>query len=99
TMLGHLVTLFLRIPGATLDTMRDVLLEPERFIEHIVKLPDVDREYFQTEFMGTKGKNALTATKEAMRQRLNAMRAGPLGAMFRTQHNKINMRKFIDDGA
>ena len=93
-MLSYIVELCFVIPGATIQTIVDILkpngLEPYR--EYLDEVDQTCRDYFETSF--TPRSQSTTVTKEALTRRLMGMLRNPtFRRMFLNERGKFNMAK------
>jgi len=90
-----LAQLMLAIPGATIHTLRDLLIDAEPFSEHIQKLPATARGFFETQFF-TRGYNA---TREQILRRLYGVLQNPsFERMFASPQNRLDLFDVLNEG-
>jgi hypothetical protein len=95
--LKFLIRLCLTIPGATLLTLRDLLLPKglEKHMEHVMKLPDTARMFFLTEYDA----KDLTQTKQQIQRRIYTILEDPtLERVFSNAKTRFNMAQALDGG-
>ncbi|MEJ6011420.1 hypothetical protein [Novosphingobium aquae] len=83
------------IPGATLDTMRQILEEngAQKYQEYFPQLPPIARSFFETEF---NDKRAYGETKSGVLRRLySLLENDAFAAMFTSPENKLNLEREI----
>ena len=88
--------LMLEIPGATLETLRDVIENGERYQSHIDQLDHSAREFFRTQFFGKE----FDDTKQQLLRRLwGVLSNATLSTMFNSPVNKIDLYSAMQDGS
>jgi len=97
-MLSYIVELCFVIPGATIQTIVDIL-KPNGLDDYKEYLDDVDqtcRDYFETTF--TPKSQGTNVTKEALTRRLMGMLRNPtFRRMFLNERGKFNMAKELEN--
>ena len=101
-MIEYLVQLGLQIEGATIDTVRRMLMLPKADFHKeygpTLERPDVDevvRDYFLHSFHA----QSMSVTREAVMRRIMGMLKNPtFRKMFQAKTNSFNMKKEIDAG-
>ena len=92
----YVARLMLAIPNATLDTLRDVIEDGEKYQEHIDKLDRQSRDFFRTQFFGS---TEFKDTKKQILRRLwGILSIGPLSGMFNSPVNKIDLSAELQEG-
>ena len=92
---GFLAELMLAIPGATIHTLRDLLIDASPFMEHIASLPATARGFFETQFF-EKGYNA---TREQILRRLYGVLQNPsFERMFASPQNRLDLFDVLNNG-
>lgn len=90
-----LVQLMLAIPGATIHTLRDLLIDASPFMPYVAKLPDTARGFFETQFF-SKG---YAPTREQVLRRLYGVLQNPsFERMFATPHNRLDLFDTLNSG-
>jgi len=88
TMFRYLGQLLLEIPGATFDTLRDVLEDGEKYQPHIDRLDIAAQQFFATQFAGSEFEDV----KKQLLWRLWGIRSmRSLADMFNSPKNKIDL--------
>lgn len=99
-MIEYLVQLAMVIPGATIDTVRQMLVAPKgeflkMFEEPLGKVDEIVRDYFVHSF-NPQGQNV---TKEAVTRRIMGMLKNPtFRRMYQNKRNKFNMQWELEAG-
>lgn len=99
-MIEYLVQLAMVIPGATIDTVRQMLVAPKgeflkTFEEPLGKVDEIVRDYFVHTF-NPQGQNV---TKEAVTRRIMGMMKNPtFRRMYQNKRNKFNMQWELEAG-
>ena len=90
-----LAQLMLEIPGATIHTLRDLLIDASPFMEHISRLPDTARGFFETQFFG----KGYSATREQILRRLYGVLQNPsFERMFAQPRNRLDLFDVLNNG-
>lgn len=87
--------LMLIIPNATLDTLRDVLENGERYTSHIDQLDYASREFFSTQFFD---KEFDDTKKQILRRLWGVLSNATLSAMFNSPVNKVDLGAELQRG-
>jgi hypothetical protein len=92
-----LACLLVAVPGATINTLRDFLREPQKVVPYIDKLEGSARDFFETDFF-SKG---FDETRQQIRNRLNGVlsKSRVLERMFSNKENKINIFDAMNRGS
>ena len=90
-----LAQLMLAIPGATIHTLRDLLIDASPFMGYVAKLPDTARSFFETQFF----ERGYTATREQILRRLYGVLQNPsFERMFASPQNRLDLFPVLNDG-
>lgn len=90
-----LVQLMLAIPGATIHTLRDLLIDASPFMPYVARLPDTARGFFETQFF-SKG---YAPTREQVLRRLYGVLQNPsFERMFAIPHNRLDLFDTLNSG-
>lgn len=88
TMFRYVAQLLLEIPGATLDTMRDVLEDGEKYQSQIDRLDYAAQRFFATQFFGGELEEA---KKQVLWRLWGILSNRALADMFNSPKNKIDL--------
>lgn len=90
-----LAQLMLSIPGATIHTLRDLLIDASPYMDYVAKLPDTARGFFETQFFG-RGYNQ---TREQILRRLYGVLQNPsFERMFASPQNRLDLFETLNAG-
>ncbi len=90
-----LAQLMLAIPGATIHTLRDLLIDASPFMAHIAELPDTARGFFETQFF----ERGYNATREQILRRLYGVLQNPsFERMFASPQNRLDLFDVLNEG-
>jgi len=90
-----LAQLMLAIPGATIHTLRDLLIDASPYMVHIATLPDVARSFFETQFF----EHGYKATREQILRRLyGVLQNGSFERMFASPQNRLDLFPVLNEG-
>lgn len=90
-----LAQLMLAIPGATIHTLRDLLIDASPFMQHVAQLPDTARSFFETQFF----ERGYTATREQILRRLYGVLQNPsFERMFASPKNRLDLFPILNEG-
>lgn len=90
-----LAQLMLSIPGATIHTLRDLLIDASPYMQYVEKLPATSRDFFETQFFqhGYKG------TREQILRRLYGVLQNPsFERMFASPKNRLDLFDVLNTG-
>ena len=77
------------IPGATVETIIEVMKDPRKFEKYFPKLGKAELAMLTEEKVDQR-------TKDTLRARVRSMQTGKFGRMFTAAENKIKLRQWID---
>lgn len=90
-----LAQLMLTIPGSTIHTLRELLIDASPFAEHISKLPNTARGFFETQFF----ERGYNATREQILRRLYGVLQNPsFERMFASPQNLLDLFDVLNEG-
>ncbi len=90
-----LAQLMLEIPGSTIHTLRDLLIDSAPYMEHVAKLPATARSFFETQFFG----QGYRATREQILRRLYGVLQNPsFERMFASPQNRLDLFPVLNNG-
>ncbi len=90
-----LAQLMLAIPGATIHTLRDLLIDASPFMPHVAELPATARSFFETQFF----EHGYKATREQILRRLYGVLQNPsFERMFASPQNRLDLFPVLNDG-
>lgn len=95
--LRYLIRLCLTIPGATLLTLRDLLMKDgfQQYQQYVNQLPETARIFFQQQFLA----KDLASTREQLQRRVFTILENPtLERMFSSPVTKLRMSEALDEG-
>lgn len=91
----YIARLMLEIPGATIQTLRELMEDGRPFKAHMEKLDGSARHFFQSEFFST----GFAATKKQILRRLWGVLSNPVfERMFSNTQNKIDIFDALNSG-
>lgn len=101
TAVTYLLKLMRAIPGATIETLKDVMEEPaksldsSRYAQTIAGLDRITQDFFRNQFFE---KSAMGGTRQQVARRLYTILGNPVFVtMFAAKQNRFNARRAIDD--
>lgn len=90
-----LAQLMLAIPGATIHTLRDLLIDASPFMGYVAELPGTARSFFETQFF----ERGYNATREQILRRLYGVLQNPsFERMFASPQNKLDLFPVLNNG-
>ncbi|GJM03115.1 MAG: hypothetical protein DHS20C08_16160 [Rhodomicrobium sp.] len=90
-----LAQLMLAIPGATIHTLRDLLVDASPFMGYVSELPSTARSFFETQFF----ERGYTATREQILRRLYGVLQNPsFERMFASPKNRLDLFPVLNEG-
>ena len=90
-----LAQLMLSIPGSTIHTLRDLLIDASPYMQHVAKLPDTARGFFETQFFA----HGYKATREQILRRLYGVLQNPsFERMFASPKNRLDLFDTLNGG-
>ncbi len=90
-----LAQLMLAIPGATIHTLRDLLIDASPFMGYVAELPGTARSFFETQFF----ERGYNATREQILRRLYGVLQNPsFERMFASPQNKLDLFPVLNEG-
>ena len=91
----YLARLMLDIPGANIQTLRELMEDASPFQQYIDRLTGTTRAFFKSEFED----RSFNATKQQIRRRLYGILSNPtFERMFSNQRNKLDIKTALDAG-
>ena len=101
TAVTYLLKLMRAIPGATIETLKDVMEEPVKSLEQsryrdtILGLDRITQDFFRNQFFD---KAAMGATRQQVARRLYTILGNPkFVAMFAARENRFSARQAMED--
>ncbi len=90
-----LAQLMLAIPGATIHTLRDLLVDASPYMTHVSRLPDTARSFFETQFF----EHGYKATREQILRRLyGVLQNSSFERMFASPQNRLDLFPVLNNG-
>ena len=90
-----LAQLMLAIPGSTIHTLRDLLIDATPYMDHVAKLPATARGFFETQFFA----HGYKATREQILRRLYGVLQNPsFERMFASTNNRLDLFNVLNEG-
>jgi len=90
-----LAQLMLAIPGATIHTLRDLLIDASPFMGYVSELPSTARSFFETQFF----ERSYAATREQILRRLYGVLQNPsFERMFASPENRLDLFPVLNEG-
>lgn len=101
TLFSNVLTLATSIPNATIETVRQILLDgwKKDFEKYVMRLPRRTQEFFTKEQFDGKGDAGYSGTKKELLWRIDLLLRNPyMDAMLQTPNTGIDFTKLLDSG-
>ncbi|MCF6200304.1 MAG: type IV secretion system DNA-binding domain-containing protein [Hyphomicrobiaceae bacterium] len=90
-----LAQLMLSIPGSTIHTLRDLLIDASPFMQYVALLPETARGFFEAQFF----QHGYKATREQILRRLYGVLQNPsFERMFAGAENRLDLFDVLNEG-